>query len=240
MNDLLAKQAKIQDIIDNKNLWDLDRKIEVASNALNLPEGHLSIDNLSGGEKRRIALARLLLSEPDVLLLDEPTNHLDALSVAWLERFLQEFPGTVISVTHDRYFLDNVAGWILELDRGRGIPFKGNYSQWLDTKEKRLNQEKAARKAHEKAIAQELEWVRGGTKGRQKKGRARINQFEELNSKEFQERAETNSLYIPPGPRLGTDVLSVENLAMAFKDKGLFSDLNFVVTSWGCCCPYQG
>ena len=229
MNALLERQAKVQDIIDSKNLWDLDRKVEIASNALNLPDGSLKIDNLSGGEKRRIALARLLLSEPDVLLLDEPTNHLDAISVAWLERFLHEFPGTVIAVTHDRYFLDNVAGWILELDRGRGIPFKGNYSDWLQARDQRLRQEKSAMKAHEKAVAQELEWVRGGTKGRRKKGKARLTQFEELSSREFQERAETNSLYIPPGPRLGGDVLTVENLAMSFEQKELFKGLDFTV-----------
>ena len=187
MESLLAKQARLQDTIDSKNLWDLDRKIEIASNALNLPEASLAVTHLSGGEKRRIALARLLLSEPDVLLLDEPTNHLDALSVAWLERYLEDFPGTVIAVTHDRYFLDNVAGWILELDRGRGIPFKGNYSDWLEARDKRLNQEKSAQKNHEKAISQELEWVRSVAKGRQKKGKARLNQFEELSSKQFQE-----------------------------------------------------
>ena len=229
MESLLAKQARLQDTIDSKNLWDLDRKIEIASNALNLPEASLAVTHLSGGEKRRIALARLLLSEPDVLLLDEPTNHLDALSVAWLERYLEDFPGTVIAVTHDRYFLDNVAGWILELDRGRGIPFKGNYSDWLEARDKRLNQEKSAQKNHEKAISQELEWVRSGAKGRQKKGKARLNQFEELSSKQFQERAETNSLYIPPGPRLGGDVLTVENLAMGFDHKLLFENLSFVV-----------
>ncbi|MGC8854450.1 MAG: energy-dependent translational throttle protein EttA, partial [Halothiobacillaceae bacterium] len=184
---------------------------------------------LSGGERRRVALCRLLLSNPDMLILDEPTNHLDAESVAWLERFLQEYPGTVVAVTHDRYFLDNVAGWILELDRGQGIPFEGNYSQWLEAKEKRLAQEEKAESARRKAMEQELEWVRQGVKGRQAKSKARLARFEEMQSVEYQKRSETNELYIPPGPRLGDKVIEVENLSKSFGDRVLYQGLSFSV-----------
>ncbi|MGD9500636.1 MAG: ATP-binding cassette domain-containing protein, partial [Halothiobacillus sp.] len=198
---LLAEQAELQDKIDAAGGWDLDRKLEIAADALRLPPWDADVTKLSGGERRRVALCRLLLSNPDMLILDEPTNHLDAESVAWLERFLQEFNGTVVAVTHDRYFLDNVAGWILELDRGQGIPFEGNYSEWLDSKEKRLAQEEKTESAKRKAMEQELEWVRQNPKGRQAKSKARLARFEELQSEEFQKRSETNEIYIPPGPR---------------------------------------
>ena len=212
MNDLLAEQAKLQEIIDTKDGWDLDRQIEIALDALRCPPSDSPVDKLSGGEKRRVALCRLLLSKPDMLLLDEPTNHLDAESVEWLEHFLQNFPGTVVAVTHDRYFLDNAAEWILELDRGRGIPWKGNYSSWLEQKDQRLKQEEAGEKARQRAIERELEWVRQGSKGRQSKGKARLSRFEELNSVEYQKRNETNEIYIPPGERLGDLVIEFRNL----------------------------
>ena len=190
--------------------WQIERTLEIAADALRLPPWEESVGHLSGGEKRRIALCRLLLSKPDMLLLDEPTNHLDAESVAWLERFLQEYPGTVVAITHDRYFLDNAAGWILELDRGHGIPYEGNYSAWLETKEKRIAVEGKQQAAHERTIKSELEWVRANPKGRQSKSKARIARFEELNSQDFQLRNETQELYIPPGPRLGDKVLEVK------------------------------
>lgn len=226
---LLAEQAELQDKIDAAGGWDLDRKLEIAADALRLPPWDADVTKLSGGEKRRVALCRLLLSNPDMLILDEPTNHLDAESVAWLERFLQEYPGTVVAVTHDRYFLDNVAGWILELDRGQGIPFEGNYSQWLDAKEKRLAQEEKAESARRKAIEQELEWVRQGAKGRQAKSKARLARFEEMQSVEFQKRSETNELYIPPGPRLGDKVIEVENLSKSFGERVLYQGMSFSV-----------
>ncbi len=226
---LMEEQGKLQDQIEAGGGWDLDRKLEVAADALRLPPWDADVNLLSGGERRRVALCRLLLSNPDMLILDEPTNHLDAESVAWLERFLQEFPGTVVAVTHDRYFLDNVAGWILELDRGQGIPFEGNYSQWLETKEKRLEQEEKAESAHQKAMKQELEWVRQNPKGRQAKSKARMKRFEELQSEEYQKRSETNEIYIPPGPRLGDKVIEVEGLSKRFGDRELYQGLDFSV-----------
>ncbi len=226
---LLAEQAELQDKIDAAGGWDIDRKLEIAADALRLPPWDANVNHLSGGERRRVALCRLLLSNPDMLILDEPTNHLDAESVAWLERYLQEYPGTVVAVTHDRYFLDNVAGWILELDRGQGIPFEGNYSQWLEAKEKRLAQEEKTESARRKAMEQELEWVRQGAKGRQAKSKARLARFEEMQSVEFQKRAETNELYIPPGPRLGDKVIEVENLSKSFNGRVLYQGLSFSV-----------
>ena len=225
MNQLLERQGELQSIIDASNGWDIDRTLEIAADALRLPAWDANVDNLSGGERRRVALCRLLLSQPDMLLLDEPTNHLDAESVAWLERFLAEFSGTVVAVTHDRYFLDNVAGWILELDRGRGIPFEGNYSAWLETKDKRLEQEASQEKARQRAIKAELEWVRANPKGRQAKSKARMSRFEELNSKETQKRMETAELYIPPGERLGEKVIDLNGVSKAFEDRLLIDGL---------------
>jgi len=229
MNDLLEKQGELQNAIDAANGWDLERTLERAADALRLPPWDADVTKLSGGEKRRVALCRLLLSNPDMLLLDEPTNHLDAESVAWLERFLVEFPGTVVAITHDRYFLDNAAGWILELDRGHGIPYEGNYTNWLETKESRLETEAKQEAAREKTIRSELEWVRSNPKGRQAKSKARMARFEELNSQEFQKRNETTELYIPPGPRLGDKVLEVKNLCKGFGDRMLINDLTFSV-----------
>ncbi len=233
MNSLLEKQAEVQAAIDNAGAWELDRKLEIAADALRLPAWDADVSTLSGGERRRVALCRLLLSSPDMLLLDEPTNHLDAESVAWLERFLEEFPGTVVAVTHDRYFLDNVAGWILELDRGHGIPWEGNYSSWLEQKEDRLAQEDKQQRSHDKAIRAELEWVRAGTKGRHAKSKARIKQFNELSSKDFQKRNETNEIYIPPGPRLGDNVVEVSDISKAFGDKLLYENLSFQLPPGG-------
>ena len=224
---LLAEQAELQDKIDAAGAWELDRTLEIAADALRLPPWDADVTQLSGGEKRRVALCRLLLSKPDMLLLDEPTNHLDAESVAWLERFLHDYKGTVIAVTHDRYFLDNVAGWILELDRGHGIPWEGNYSSWLLQKEKRLEQEEKAESSHRKAMQAELEWVRSNPKGRTAKSKARLARFDELASQEFQKRNETQELYIPPGPRLGGLVIEVEGLRKSFGDRLLFEDLSF-------------
>jgi len=226
MNALLHEQGELQNKIDSVNAWDLDRTLEMAADALRLPPWNASVEHLSGGERRRVALCRLLLSTPDLLLLDEPTNHLDAESVAWLERYLHDFVGTVVAVTHDRYFLDNVAGWILELDRGEGIPFEGNYSSWLEQKEKRLSMEKQQEASHQRTIKSELEWVRTNPKGRHAKSKARLARFEELNSKEFQKRAETTELYIPPGPRLGDLVIEVDNVSKGFGDKILFENLS--------------
>ena len=227
MNDLLAEQAKLQDAIDAAGAWDLDRTLEVAADALRLPPWDSDVTKLSGGERRRVALCRLLLSKPDMLLLDEPTNHLDAESVAWLERFLQEYKGTIVAVTHDRYFLDNVAEWILELDRGHGIPWKGNYSSWLDQKEKRLQTEEKQESARQRAMKAELEWVRSNPKGRHAKSKARLARFDELTSQEFQKRNETQELYIPPGPRLGDLVVEAANLRKGFGERLLIDDLSF-------------
>ena len=227
MNALLEEQGKLQDAIDTKGGWELDRKLDIAADALRLPPWDAEVKNLSGGEKRRIALCRLLLSEPDMLLLDEPTNHLDAESVAWLERFLEDYAGTVIAVTHDRYFLDNVAGWILELDRGFGIPWEGNYSSWLEQKERRLSQEAATEKARQKTIQAELEWVRQNPKARQAKSKARLKQFAELSSEKYQQRNETNEIFIPPGPRLGDIVLTINNVRKAFGETLLIDSLSF-------------
>ncbi len=224
---LLAEQAELQDKIDAAGAWELDRTLEIAAEALRLPPWDADVTQLSGGEKRRVALCRLLLSKPDMLLLDEPTNHLDAESVAWLERFLHDYKGTVIAVTHDRYFLDNVAGWILELDRGHGIPWEGNYSNWLEQKGKRLALEEKQESAHRKAMQEELEWVRSNPKGRTTKSKARLARFDELSSQEFQKRNETQELYIPPGPRLGNLVIEAEGLRKAFGDRLLFENLSF-------------
>ncbi len=233
MNDLMAQQAELQEKIDAAGAWELDRKLEIAADALRLPPWEAKVENLSGGEKRRVALCRLLLSNPDMLILDEPTNHLDAESVAWLERFLKEYPGTVIAVTHDRYFLDNVAGWILELDRGHGIPWQGNYSSWLEQKENRLENEAKAEKARIKAMKHELEWVRSNAKGRQSKSKARLNRFEEMSSQEYQKRSETNELYIPPGPRLGDIVVEIDGGKKSFGDKLLYQDLDIKLPRGG-------
>ncbi|MDY6813591.1 MAG: energy-dependent translational throttle protein EttA [Pseudomonadota bacterium] len=230
---LLAEQARLQDKIDAINAWEVDRQLEVAAEALRLPDWDADVTKLSGGERRRVALCRLLLSKPDMLLLDEPTNHLDAESVAWLERFLHEYPGTVVAVTHDRYFLDNVAGWILELDRGRGIPWEGNYSSWLEQKEKRLAQEQRTEQSRLKAMKDELEWVRSNPKGRQAKNKARLARFEELNDEQFQRRNETNEIYIPPGPRLGDLVIEVNHLDKRFDDRLLIDDLSFSLPPGG-------
>jgi sulfate-transporting ATPase len=233
MNALLEEQGKLQDAIDAAGGWEVDRKLEVAADALRLPPWDADVTKLSGGERRRVALCRLLLSQPDMLLLDEPTNHLDAESVAWLERFLDEYPSTVIAVTHDRYFLDNVAGWILELDRGHGIPWEGNYSSWLEQKENRLAHEEATEKARQKAMKHELEWVRANPKGRQAKSKARLRQFDELSSQQYQKRNETNEIYIPPGPRLGELVIEVKDLKKGFGDKLLIDGLSFQLPQGG-------
>ncbi len=233
MNKLLEEQAKLQDAIEAANAWEIDRKLEIAADALRLPPWDSAVDHLSGGERRRVALCRLLLSAPDMLLLDEPTNHLDAESVAWLERFLHEYPGTVVAVTHDRYFLDNVAGWILELDRGEGIPWKGNYSSWLEQKEQRLAQEKREESAHRRAIKAELEWVKANPKGRRAKGKARLSRFQELASREFQKRSETKQIYIPPGPRLGELVVEAVDVEKRYGDRLLFENLSFKLPAGG-------
>ncbi len=229
MDALLLEQGELQNKIDAFNAWDLDRSLEIAADALRLPPWNAKISDLSGGEKRRIALCKLLLSVNDVLLLDEPTNHLDAESVAWLQRHLQEFPGTVIMITHDRYFLDGVVSWILEIDRGRAIPFEGNYSLWLEDRDKRLSQEKSQELARQKNIQAELEWVRSGVKGRHAKSKARLSRFEELNSKEYQTRCETKELYIPQGPRLGDLVLEVSEISKSFGELVLIDNLTFKV-----------
>ena len=233
MNELLALQADLQEKIEAAGAWDLDRKLDVAADALRLPPWDAAVEKLSGGEKRRVALCRLLLSNPDMLILDEPTNHLDAESVAWLERFLQDFPGTVVAVTHDRYFLDNVAGWILELDRGHGIPWEGNYSSWLEQKEKRLEHEERSEKARLKSMKAELEWVHANPKGRQSKSKARLKRFEELSSQEYQKRSETQELYIPPGPRLGDIVVEIEGGKKSYGDKLLYQNLEFKLPRGG-------
>ncbi len=229
MTKLLDEQGDLQGKIDAVGGWEIERKLEIAADALRLPPWDADVTKLSGGERRRVALCRLLLSKPDMLLLDEPTNHLDAESVAWLEHFLHDYTGTVVAVTHDRYFLDNAAGWILELDRGQGIPYEGNYSSWLEQKQKRLEQEDRELDAHQKAMKTELEWVRANPKGRQVKSKARVARYEELASKEFQKRSETQELYIPPGQRLGDHVIEVHNLKKQFNDKMLFENLDFTV-----------
>lgn len=227
MNTLLQEQADLQDAIEAANGWELEHTLDVAADALRLPPWEDKIAHLSGGERRRVALCRLLLASPDMLLLDEPTNHLDAESVAWLERFLTEFSGTVVAVTHDRYFLDNAAEWILELDRGYGIPWKGNYSSWLDQKEQRLAHEERSEQAHQRAIREELEWVRSNPKGKRAKSKARLQRFEELSSRDYQKQNETREIYIPPGPRLGDQVIEIENISKGFGDRLLISDLSF-------------
>ncbi|ANJ54199.1 MULTISPECIES: energy-dependent translational throttle protein EttA [Pseudomonas] len=224
---LAAEQAKLEAILQASDGHNLDRQLEVAADALRLPAWDAKVEFLSGGEKRRVALCRLLLSAPDMLLLDEPTNHLDADSVAWLEHFLHDFPGTVVAITHDRYFLDNVAGWILELDRGAGIPYEGNYSGWLEAKSDRLAAESKQQSAHEKAMKEELEWVRKGAKARQSKSKARLQRFEEMQSQEFQKRSETNEIYIPAGPRLGDKVIEFKNVSKGYGDRVLIDNLSF-------------
>ena len=233
MTALIEEQGELQTRIDAIGAWEIERKLEIAADALRLPPWETRVEHLSGGERRRVALCRLLLSEPEMLLLDEPTNHLDAESVAWLERYLERYPGTVIAVTHDRYFLDNVAGWILELDRGHGIPWEGNYSSWLEQKDVRLEQEEKSASARRKSIAAELEWVRANPKGRQAKSKARIARFNDLVDQEFQSRSETNEIYIPPGPRLGDKVIEVKHLRKAFGDKLLIDDLSFSLPPGG-------
>ena len=227
MNALIDKQGKVQEKIDQLDAWDLDSKLELAMDALRTPDGETPIKNLSGGELRRVALCRLLLKQPDILLLDEPTNHLDAESVHWLEQHLQSYKGTVIAVTHDRYFLDNVAGWILELDRGEGLPFKGNYSSWLEQKTKRLAQEEKTESKRRKALERELDWVRQGAKGRQSKGKARLNNYEAMLSESVKEKESKIEIPIPNGPRLGNEVIEAVNISKAFDDKLLYDDLNF-------------
>jgi len=233
MNALLEEQAKLQDAIDAAGGWELERKLEIAADALRLPEWDALIGKLSGGEKRRVALCQLLLSAPDMLLLDEPTNHLDAESVAWLERYLEEYPSTVIAVTHDRYFLDNVAEWILELDRGHGIPWKGNYSSWLEQKDARLKQEERQQEGLKKMLERELEWVRSNPKARQSKSKARMQRYEELSSQEFQKRNETNEIYIPPGERLGDVVVEAKGLTKGFGDRLLIENFSFSLPKGG-------
>ena len=233
MNKLMEEQAKMQDKIDAVGGWELERKLEIAADSLRLPPWDAVVGKLSGGEKRRVALCRLLLSKPDMLLLDEPTNHLDAESVAWLEHFLEEYPSTVIAVTHDRYFLDNVAEWILELDRGHGIPWQGNYSSWLEQKEQRLAQEERQQDALAKTLKRELEWVRTNPKARQAKSKARLQRFEELASQEFQKRNETNEIYIPPGDRLGDLVIECKNVRKGYGDRLLIDSLSFSLPAGG-------
>ena len=233
MDKLLAEQAKLQDAIDAANGWELDRTLEVAMDALRLPPGDMDVTKLSGGEKRRVALCRVLLEKPDMLLLDEPTNHLDAESVAWLEQALKEFPGTIVCVTHDRYFLDNVAGWILELDRGEGVPWKGNYSSWLDQKRKRLQQEEKQESARQKSLARELEWVNSSQKARQAKGKARLARYEELLAAGPTDRETTGEIYIPPGPKLGGLVIEAKGVKKSFGDRLLFEDLDFKLPPGG-------
>jgi len=233
MNKLLDQQAKLQNAIEAADAWEIDRKLEIAADALRLPPWDADVATLSGGERRRVALCRLLLSSPDMLLLDEPTNHLDAESVAWLERYLHDYPGTVVAVTHDRYFLDDVAGWILELDRGRGIPWEGNYSSWLEQKEQRLALEQREESAHRRAIKAELEWVRANPKGRRAKGKARLARFDELASREFQKRSETKQIYVPPGPRLGELVVEAKGVGKRYGDRVLFENLDFRLPAGG-------
>ena len=233
MNDTIIKQGEIQEKIDNLDAWDLDRKANIAMDALSLPPGEAKIEHLSGGEKRRVALAQLLLSNPDFLLLDEPTNHLDALSVAWLQRFLHDFPGTVVTITHDRYFLDEVAGWILELDRGEGIPYKGNYSGWLEQKQKRLEIEGKVEEAKKRRLSEELEWIRAAPRARQAKSKARISSYEELVAQEQENVMTSLNLIIPPAPRLGSEVISFTDVSKSFEDKLLIDKLSFKLPPGG-------
>ncbi len=229
MDALIARQAEVQELMDAKNIWDLDSRLEMAMDALRCPPGDMPVQQISGGERRRVALCRLLLQDPDILLLDEPTNHLDAESVAWLERYLSTFPGTVIAVTHDRYFLDNVAGWILELDRGRGIPWKGNYSSWLEQKQKRLANEERSEAERQKTLQRELEWVRMSPKGRHAKGKARLNAYEAMLSHESEKRAADLEIYIPPGPRLGKSVIELNGLGKSMGDRMLMDGANALI-----------
>lgn len=233
MDKLLARQAELQDKIDAVGAWEIDSKLERAMDALRCPEADTPVKVLSGGERRRVALCRLLLKQPDILLLDEPTNHLDAESIDWLEQHLQQYPGTVIAITHDRYFLDNVAGWILELDRGEGIPWKGNYSSWLEQKSKRLAQEEKTESKRRKTLERELEWVRQGAKGRQAKQKARLKAYDKLLNEDVKEKEEKLEIFIPPGPRLGTDVITATHVAKAYGDKLLYDDLNFALPPAG-------
>lgn len=233
MNKLLEEQGKVQDELDARNAWDLDSRLELAMDALRCPPSDLPVKVISGGERRRVALCRLLLQEPDILLLDEPTNHLDAETVLWLERHLKQYKGTVIAITHDRYFLDNVAGWILELDRGEGIPYEGNYSSWLEQKQERLAREGKSESRRQRALADELEWIRSSPKARQAKSKARIKRFEELSKVEYQKENATDSIIIPPGPRLGRQVIEAVNVSKAFDDKLLYDDLSFTLPAGG-------
>jgi len=233
MEKVLEEQARVQDRIDAANAWDLDSRVALAMDALRLPPPDADVTTLSGGERRRVALCRLLLLSPDLLLLDEPTNHLDAESVAWLERFLKDYPGTVVAVTHDRYFLDNVAGWILELDRGRGIPWEGNYSSWLEQKQGRLKQEEKAETKRQRTLERELEWIRMSPRARQAKGKARLNQYEELLREDAAQKIETAEIYIPPGPRLGDVVVEARHLKKGYGDNQLIEDLNFTLPRGG-------
>lgn len=233
MNRLLEEQGRVQDELDARNAWDLDSRLELAMDALRCPPSELPIRVISGGERRRVALCRLLLQEPDILLLDEPTNHLDAETVLWLERHLKQYKGTVIAITHDRYFLDNVAGWILELDRGEGIPYEGNYSSWLEQKQERLAREGKSESRRQRALADELEWIRSSPKARQAKSKARIKRFEELSKIEYKKENATDSIIIPPGPRLGTQVIQAVNVSKAFDDKLLYDDLSFTLPAGG-------
>ncbi|GAK89258.1 ABC transporter ATP-binding protein [Nonlabens ulvanivorans] len=233
MEKLMNRQAELQDKIDASNAWELDTKLEIAMDALRTPPGDASIENLSGGEKRRVALCRLLLQQPEILLLDEPTNHLDAESVLWLEQHLAQYKGTVIAVTHDRYFLDNVAGWILELDRGEGIPWKGNYSSWLEQKGDRLRKEEKTESKRQKTLQRELDWVRQGAKGRQTKQKARLNNYDKLLNEDQKQKEDKLEIYIPNGPRLGTNVIEAKGVSKAFGDKLLYEDLNFVLPQNG-------
>ena len=233
MNETILKQAELQEMIDNMDAWDLERKAEIAMDALSLPPASDKVDHLSGGEKRRVALAKLLLSNPDFLLLDEPTNHLDALSVAWLQRFLHDFPGTVVTITHDRYFLDEVAGWILELDRGEGIPYKGNYSGWLEQKQKRLELEGKIEEARKRKLNEELEWIKAAPRARQAKSKARISSYEELVAREQKKEINVGNLVIPPAPRLGSEVISFVNVSKSFGEKLLIDSLSFKLPPGG-------
>src|SRR5881296_1434619 len=233
MEKLLEEQARLQDRIDASNAWDLDRTVELAMDALRVPPGDADVAKISGGERRRVALCRLLLAKPDMLLLDEPTNHLDAESVAWLERFLKEYPGTVVAITHDRYFLDNVAGWILELDRGHGIPWEGNYSDWLEQKEARLAQEEKAASARQRTLSRELEWVRMAPRARHAKSKARVNAYERLLAEEMEKLPESVEIYVPPGPRLGGVVVEADDVRKTYGDRGLIDGLSFKLPRGG-------